>query len=233
MACTEAGEIRLGPLPDEIREALAKLGGQWLEFSPERDALVVRHVDPSGCPAMAAVPCELVRFLDAVPPHLHPEMPGGALVVEGRDGQLMRVSVDRGEIRVQWALQDYARPIAVPAEAALREVDGVRARIDGWVRLPGSDVSGLQTFVDGFEGLYPSGTLQAEAGEGAVLVRFVEVNVGPEELIAALRELAEPFEAVEAELEVGSFVHGSVAADCRIRIRDGAVEVVRPSLWRD
>jgi hypothetical protein len=91
----------------------------------------------------------------------------------------------------------------------------------------------MQAFVDGFEGLYPSGTLETEAGEGTVLVRFVEVNVGPEELIATLREQAEPFGAVEAELEVGSFARGSVAGACRIRIRDGAVEVVRPSLWRD
>jgi hypothetical protein len=233
MHSTDMGEIRLGSLPAETREALTRLRGQWLEFAPEKEALVVRHIDPSGCPAMAAVPCELVRFLDAVPSELHRAIPGGMLYVEGREGQLMRMSVDQGEIRVQWALKDYSRPIPVPVETVLREVDGVKARVDGWVRLPEPSVAGLQAFVDGFEGLYPSGELKAEEEEGAVRVRFVGVNVGPEELLAELRELAQPFEGVEADLDVSSFVHGSVAGHCRLRIRNGQVEAVRPSLWRD
>ncbi len=43
------GSIKFGNLPWDINERLAQFMGNWLEFSSQENALVVRKAEPIGC----------------------------------------------------------------------------------------------------------------------------------------------------------------------------------------
>jgi hypothetical protein len=226
------GKIRFGSLPWDVSERLAQFTGNWLEFAPEENAIIVRHVQPVGCPAMSGVPCELISMIDAVPSGHRESMPGGALYVKDRSGQVLRIVVERGEVRIQWPHLDYAKSTLIPVEA-IEEANPREACIRGWARFSGSPqlAEKLQAFVDRFEGLYPEGDMPSECEQNTVFVKFKDVNVGPKELLSKMKELAETPESLQAELDVSSFAPGSLDSNFRIRVRDGAVEVLRPSLW--
>jgi len=228
------GRIRCGSLPWEVSEHLAALSGNWLEFSPEEDAIVVRHVQPAGCPAMSGVPCELISILDSLPPEHRERMPGGTLFVRDKNGQVLRVLVERGEMRIQWPCVDYLHSTDVPPESVFGEVNPSEARIQGWARFAGSRdrIGDLQAFVDRFEGLYPEGDMPSECEENMVFVRFRDVNVGPRELVAKLMELASEPSSLQAELDVSSFTPGALDRSFRIRIKDGSMQALRPALWK-
>ncbi len=229
------GKIRCGPLPWEVSERLAQLSGNWLEFSPEEDAIVIRHVQPAGCPAMSGVPCELISILDSMPSEHRERMPGGTMFVKDRNGQVLRIVVERGELRIQWPYVDYSHATGVSPESVIEEINPREARVQGWARFAGSPerADQLQAFVDSFEGLYPEGDLPSECEQNTVFVRFREVNVGPGELMAKLRELADVPESLQAELDIGSFAPGAIDQSFRIRIRNGSVEAWRPALWKE
>ena len=38
------GRIDVGELPADVQRRLAALPGEWLEFDPDADAIVVRHI---------------------------------------------------------------------------------------------------------------------------------------------------------------------------------------------
>jgi len=225
------GKVRVGKLPWEVGERLAQFSGNWLEYDPKENAIVVRHAQPGTCPALSGVPCELVTIIDSIPQTHRDSMPGGALFVKDRQGQVVRLFVEHGEVRIQWPHLDYAR--AVPA--AMRNLNASTARVRGWARFAGSSSKAvtLQEFVDRFEGLYPEGDMPSECRSDMVYVEFKDVNVGPEELISKLRDLAEPHESLNAELEVGSFMPGATEHDFRVCIRNGQVQVLRPALWSE
>ena len=229
------GEVRVGELGSEVGEQLLGFKGTWLEYSPEDRAIVVRHVTPEGCPAISAIPCELLSLLDLVPDEQRVAMPGGALFVTDPGGHVLRVRVDRGEVRIQWAREDFSRPMPADRDEVLSLLPAAKARVNGWARFGGSReaIEELRTFVEGFEGLYPSWTLEADLDAGAVDVRFLEVNVGPEELANKLQSLARPPESLEAELRVGSFGDAGAGSGFLVRIHQGRVEMMRPSLWDD
>jgi len=228
------GQIRCGPLPWEVSEHLARLAGNWLEYSPEQSAIVVRHVQPAGCPAMTGVPCELISILDLLPADHREKMPGGTLFVRDKSGLVLRLLVAGGELRVQWPQLDYEHATATAPEAAMGEIHPREARIQGWARFAGSPdrAEELQAFVDRFEGLYPEGDLPTECEQNSVYVRFRDVNVGPGELVNKLKELSDPGESLQAELEVSSFAPGSLDCSFKIRIQDGSVQAIRPALWK-
>ena len=228
------GKIRCGPLPWEVSERLAQISGNWLEFAPDEDAIVVRHAQPAGCPAMSGVPCELITILDALPAEHRARMPGGTMFVRDRSGLVLRLLVQEGELRIQWPQLDYSRATDVAPESVLCEINPSQARIRGWARFAGSPdrAEELQAFVDRFEGLYPEGDMPSECDQNSVFVRFRDVNVGPGELVAKLKELAAAPESLNAELDVSSFVPGSLDRSFRIRIKDGSVQALRPALWK-
>jgi hypothetical protein len=228
------GRIRCGSLPWEVSERLAQLSGNWLEFSPEESAIVVRHVQPVGCPAMSGVPCELISILDSIPSDHREKMPGGTLFVRDRNGQVLRLLVRGGELLIQWPHLDFEHSRPEAPEAVMDGINPREARVRGWARFAGSPerAAELAAFVDRFEGLYPEGDMPSECEQNLVSVRFQDVNVGPRELISKLEALAETRESLEAELDVGSFAPGALDHSFRIRIEKGKVHALRPSLWR-
>lgn len=230
------GEVRLGPLPSETRERLARFRGNWLEFAPEESAVVVRRVQPVGCPALSAVPCELVTILGQIPPEVREAMPGGALYVMGRSNdQPLRLLVERGEVRIQWAHPDYAHAWPVNLESAMGAANPQTARLNGWIRFGGSSAEAgqLQAFLDHFEGLYPEGDVDLNCERGRVQAQFKDVNAGPRELVAKLQEIANPPDSLEAELDVTSFAPGSVDQYFQLIVREGRIQALRPSLWKE
>ena len=228
------GKIRFGPLPWETSERLAQFSGNWLQYAPGENALVARQPQPSGCPAFTAVPCELISLIYSIPSELRDSMPGGCLYIKDRQGDVVRIVVERGEVRVQWPHKDYARPISVSVDAVLKGLDPKTACVKGWARFAGAceRASELLSFVDRFGGLYPEGDLPSECEQNLVYVRFRDVNIGPKELIAKLEELAESHESLQAELDVSSFEPDSTQGGFRIQIRNGQVSAMRPALWK-
>jgi hypothetical protein len=231
--CT--GRIDLGPLSPAATERLALLGGEWLDYSPEERALVVCHVQPGGEPTLSALPAELIAFLDALSPEEREALPGGTLVVRDRAGSVLRLAVSRGEIHVQWPREDWSRGEPVDLDTVLSAVDPASARVSGTVRLsarPGAE-DRLVELVAHFEGLYPEGDLRVERQGETLRAELRDVNVGPEQLLATLRQLADPPESLAGELKVGSFVAHAQDGDFRLTLERGLARAVRPALWRE
>ena len=161
-------------------------------------------------------------------------MPGGCLYIKDRHGDVVRIAVDRGDVRIQWPREDYARPVSIPADAVLKGLNPKTARVKGWARFAAAceRADELHKFVERFGGLYPEGDLPSECEQNLVYVRFRNVNIGPKELIVKLQELAESQESLQAELDVSSFENDSTQGNFRIQIRDGQVLAMRPSLWK-
>lgn len=228
------GRIQLGDLPDSTRERLAGIQGNWLEYSRTDNTIVVRHAQPAGCPALSGVTCELMAMMDLLPHQAREAMPGGVLYLNDRHGGIvLRIMIQKGEVRVQWPHPDYAKAFVVPADQMMSEVLAPEARIRGWARFAGTsdEVRRLQECLDRFEGLYDEGDLSPVVTGRTVFVEFIDVNMGPKELVAKLKEISLPPQSLEAELDVGSFVPDSKTHDFRVRIRHGIVEAFRPSLW--
>ena len=180
-------------------------------------------------------PASSITYLDALAPDRREEAPGGTLLIRDPGGRLLRLVLARGEVRIQWAHEDFTHPVSVPVEKALAGIDPVRARVAGVASFGGGpdQAAKLEAFVHGFEGLYPEGDVEVETGEGRVRARFRGVNVGPRELLGVLRSLADPPASLEADLEVTSFSPGEVDGDLRIRVQRGEAQAERPSLWRE
>jgi hypothetical protein len=229
------GRVRLGPIGADTERRLTGFGGEWLEYSPDEGVLVVRHIQPGGSPAQSAVPAELIAILDSIPPAERDAMPGGTLVVKDRSGVVMRLVVERGEIRVQWPREDWDHAVAVEIDAALRGADPFSARVSGKARFRGPEAkaAAVVDFVEAFEGLYPEGEVLLLAGADAHEITFRSANVGPAQLLAHLRDAADPIDSLEADLDVGSFAPHSIDRDFRLSIRAGKVQALRPALWRE
>jgi hypothetical protein len=229
------GEVALGELGTASRSRLAELAGDWLEFEPRSGRIVVRHVQPGGAPALSAVPAELMAMLDALEPGERERLRGGTFVVRDRDGVLLRLLVEPGEVRIQWPREDWSHAVEIPLAEALASVEPVSARVSGKLRFraqPGAR-SRLVEFVERFEGLYPDGDLQLDREGARVAVELAGLNVGPAELLAKLRELADPVDSLEGELVVGSFSPHALEREFRLRLAGGAARAERPSLWRE
>lgn len=228
------GELFVGELSAATRERLAGLAGEWLELDPRAGKAVVRHVQPGGAPAPAAVPAELIAILEALSP-AERERASGTLLVRDRTGVALRLVVEAGEIHIQWPREDWTHAVAVPLAEALATVEPVSARVTGAVSFaaaPGARAK-LVEFVEGFEGLYPDGELRLDREGPLVAAEFRGINVGPGELLGKLRELAEPPQTLAGELEVGSFVPNALERDFRLSLADGRAVAERPALWRE
>jgi hypothetical protein len=227
------GRVQLAAVPAESARRLAAFAGEWLEYSMEENAIVVRHVQPGGSPALAAVPAELIAMLDLLPGAARGASPGGTLVVRDRAQLALRLNVEAGEIRVQWPREDWAHAEPVGLDEMFRHVEGVSARLSGTIELtaPAGAEQKLTAFLEGYEGLYPEGDFEVRRFGDRLRAELRGFNVGPEELVATLRQLAQPAASLAAELEVGSFAAQAFEKDFRLEIRAGQVRVVRPALW--
>ena len=226
------GSVRLGPLPWDVSERLAAFSGNWLEFSAADNTIKVRKSVPIGCPATTAVSCELITMLECLPAEAREAIPGGEIFVRGPGGRIMRFAVQDGEIHIQWPSEDYSKPISVPPEMVLNTLGASQARINGWARFAGSRTSDIRRFTERFGGLYPEGDMPSECVQNVAYVPFKNVSVDPEELISRLRQLAEPPESLQAEIDVTSSAPKSEDRDFRILVRNGEVTALRPTLWK-
>jgi hypothetical protein len=145
----------------------------------------------------------------------------------------LRLAVERGEIRVQWPQEDWAHAQPVALEEMFRHVESVSARLTGTVELAAAAGAEerITAFLEGFEGLYPEGEVGLRRLGERLRLELRGFNVGPEELVALLRELAQPPASLAAELEVGSFAPQALEKDFRLEIRAGEARALRPALW--
>lgn len=229
------GEVALGELGEESRARLLGFSGEWLEYEARTGRIVVRHIQPGGAPALSAVPAELIAMLEVLTADERERLRGGTLIVGDRTGVLLRLLVEPGEIRIQWPHEDWSHATEMPLAEALALVEPVSARVSGTLRFQAAAGARakLVDFIEGFEGLYPDGDLRLDREGAKVQVELRGVNVGPGELLAQLRELAEPLASLEGDLKVSSFAAHALDRDFRLQLRAGEARAERPALWRE
>jgi len=236
LGCT--GSIELGKLSPETQARLEKIEASWLEFAPETNSLVVRHVQPDDVPAMREIAGELFDFLTALPESERKKIPGGALYYSDEQrGQSVRIKVWQGGfVTVAWAQPDYTRATWEPYRGqSLRLVFDAYQRLNGVVKLQAQKgaVEELQAALERNGGLYPQGEFEAAIVGNNLEVRFFDVNASVLPLIELLKAKAEPAASLEGEIDVSSFRAGDVEDYCRFVLRGGEVWIARPALWID
>ncbi len=235
------GRVDLGELPTDVRARLASIPGEWLEYDPESGAVLVRYVQPTEAPVLAATASELVRILDEIPYDLQTRIPGGDLFVRTEESeQLIRLRVTAGgALHIRWAHPGYdgalQRPYSDGHEIA---IESFEQRLNGSIELGAADpqaaASELQDLADTFEGLYPEGDFRAEAdaSDGTVRVALSEVNLDAVLLIERMQALAEP-RSLRGWLDVSSFEDAAPEHLARVLFKKGEVWVQHPLLWSD
>lgn len=235
--CT--GRIDFGPLPDAVRERLAGLPGDWLEYDVASGHVVLRHTQPSSAPPLPTIAGELVQLLAQVGPDNHAQIPGGDLFVHPEDeSQLVRMRVEEGgTLHVQWAHPAYSGAERRPyAGGEATSVDPEVQRLDGLIHFEAQDgraaADVLQITADDFQGLYPEGDFSAAVdGDGVtVSVRLREVNLDSALLANRLLELANPG-TLEGAMEVSSLSGDQPEEHVRFLFDEGQVWIQRPLLW--
>lgn len=233
------GRIEVGELPAGVQRRLAALPGEWLEFDPEADAIVVRHIQPTSAPSLPTIAGELVRIISEVPGAHHAAIRGGDLFVHTEQAmQLVRLRVEPGgAVHIRWAHPEYAsaqrRPYAKGRELL---VDPRVQRLNGQVRLSAADPAGasrdIEAVADTYEGLYPEGEcrIATDAGTGTVDVALVDVNVDAELLVEQLHRCARPG-TLAGRLEVSSFAGEAPEHYARFVFEGGETFIQRPVLW--
>ena len=132
------GKVVLGRLPEELAKRLSRFSGNWLEFDALENAIVVRHVQPTGCPALSGIPCELISILDLLPGGIRDAIPGGELFIISRETeQLVRLRVERGAVRIQWAHPDYSASQPIALQKAMEDFNPRSGRVNGHARFAG------------------------------------------------------------------------------------------------
>ena len=236
LGCT--GRVELGQLGPETQKRLDKITATWLEFTPESNALVVRHVQPDDLPAMREIAGELFDFLTAIPEQERKKIPGGALYyLDEQTGQSVRIKVWEGAfVTVAWAQPDYSRAKWEPYHAgAMPVVFDAYQRLNGVVKFqaqPGASEE-LQAVIERFSGLYPLGEFEVLQSGNKLDVRFMDVNASVLDLIKILKAKADPAASLEGEIDVSSFRSGDVEDYCRFVLRAGEIWIARPALWAD
>jgi hypothetical protein len=234
------GRVRLGNLPERVRDRLVSLPGEWLEYDPVSNAIIVSHVEPTESPVLETVASELVQILAEVPFDLHEGIEGGVFFVHREEaGQLVRLRVDGGgALHIQWAHPDYAgsarRPYTGRHEIA---IDSWEHRLNGTatfgIAAPATAAERLRDLAAGFEGLYPEGELSVGSkDEGTAELVLRDVNLDAALLVEHLLELAEP-RTLDGGIEVSSF--GEIPPENHVRLTfdAGEVWVQHPLLWAD
>lgn len=235
------GRVDLGELPSDVRAHLASIPGEWLEYDPDSGTALVRHIQPTDAPVLAATASELVRILDEIPYDLQTRIPGGDLFVRTEETeQLVRLRVTAGgALHIRWAHPGYdgalQRPYSDGHEIA---IESFEQRLNGSIELGAADAtaaaSSLQDLADTFEGLYPEGDFRAEAApsDGTVRVALSEVNLDAVLLIERLQGLAEP-RSLRGWLDVSSFEDSAPEHLARVTFKKGEIWIQHPLLWSD
>jgi hypothetical protein len=234
------GQVLLGDLPDGVRQRVAALPGDWLEYDAAMGSIVVRHIQPSAGPCLPTIAGELIRMLSEIPEASRDAIPGGELFVHTeRSAQLVRLRVEAGgAVGIEWAHPDYttARP-QLYTGARLEMVEPRVQRLNGRVAFttaePAHATRRLETVADTYEGLYPEGDLvvTADPARGSVAAEIRDLNLDALLLVETLQELAAPG-SLAGDIEVSSFAAVVPEQQLRFLFKDGMTWVQRPVLWR-
>lgn len=230
------GEVAFGDLPLSVRERLAALPGEWLEYDPERSVVLKRHAQPSAGPDLPVITGELVQLLAVVPTDLHAAMPGGDFYVHTSDTrQFVRLHVQPGGgLQLLWARPEFDDAVVQPYEGrSATALDPYYHRLEGLVTFGGDAEAAKQVLdlADTWEGLYPEGDCVATSENEAVTVRLSDLNLDAHLLIERLQQVAAP-----GSLE-GGFVVTAFGREIRpeeslrVVFQGGQTLVQRPVLW--
>jgi hypothetical protein len=236
LGCT--GRVELGKLSHETQARLDKIPATWLDFSPDSNCLVVRHVQPDDLPAMREITGELFDYLTAIPDTERKQVPGGALYyLDEQSGQSVRIKIWEGAfVTVSWAQPDYSRAKWEPfKEGSTPIVFDAYQRLNGTVRFQAHPGAGdeLRAVIERFAGLYPQGEFEVLQIGPKLDVRFLDVNASVLELIKTLLKITDTASTLEGEIDVSSFRSGDVEDYCRFIMRGGDIWIARPALWAD
>jgi len=235
------GQVALGVLPEAVRQRLAALPGDWLEYDGALGAIVVRHIQPSAGPCLPTIAGELIRMLSEVPEASRDAIPGGDLFVHTeRSAQLVRLRVEAGgRVGIEWAHPDYsaAQPQLYTGgrlEMVEPRVQRLNGRVGFATKDPTRAVRELETLADTYEGLYPEGDLvvTADRARGDVTVDVRDLNLDVLLLVERLQQLAASG-SLAGDIRVSSFAAVVPEQQLRFLFKDGMTWVQRPVLWRD
>jgi hypothetical protein len=232
------GRVVVGSLPADVAQSLEALPGDWLEYDGTAQAIVVRHVQPTGGAIVPTVVSELVRMLALIPYDLQEQLAGGTLLAHTEDeGRLVRITVaPGGGLHVEWAHPDYAGAEKQPFDGHEIKIEGYEQRLNGQLTFRSADpqgaASGVQLFADTFEGLYPEGDFRAAADPelGSVTVTMRDVNLDVRVLIEKLRGMADPG-SITGRVSLASFREAVPEHLLRLVFEGGEAWVQRPLLW--
>lgn len=234
------GRVVLGELPAAVQQRLADLPGEWLEFDPSTESIVVRHIQPSSAPCLPTIAREVVSMLAEIPVAAQEAICGGDLYVHTEtSGQLVRLRIERGgNLQICWAHPDYASSERKLYTGDLRPlVDPTVQRLNGCVLLtsvePENAARELQALADNFEGLYPEGEFVVVTDEtGKVQVWMHDLNLDVQLLVDSLHQLALPG-SLYGRIDVSSFAVAAPEQHARFYFEEGKTWVQRPALWAD
>ena len=233
------GEVALGDLPAEVRDELAALPGEWLEYDSDRSAVVKRHAQPSAGPDLPVITGELVQILAMIPPEHHEAIPGGIFYVHTIDTkQFVRLNVQQGGgLELKWAHPDFAASIKHAYEGRSETaLDPHYHRLDGRVSFKGAQESAaarVLELADTWEGLYPEGECTIIDDATVSTIELKALNLDAHLLIERLQEVAEP-----GTLE-GGFIVTAFGREIRpeeslrVIFDAGKTLVQHPVLWSD
>lgn len=234
------GRIAVGSQSADVAARLARVPGEWLEYDPPSQAIVVRHIQPTSAPSLPTITAELVRMLSEIPVEAHAAIGGGELFIHTEDTpHLVRIRVaSGGGVRLDWAHADFARgrKQAFTDDRQI-PIDAVYCRLTGTVRFGATDAAKaarkLQQTADTFEGLYPEGDFRSQAGAGGdVEVGMRDVNLDARLLIRRINALAQPGSA-EGTVDVSSFDDRRPDDRIRVLFQEGRVWIQEPYFWPD
>ncbi len=235
LGCT--GSIDLGTLSAETQHRLEQLDASWLEFAPESQSVVVRHVQPDDALALREIAGELLEFLSVIAEAERVKVPGGAIYYQDEaSGQSVRLKVwGGGFLTVAWARPDYEHATLVGYHGeAVPVVFEPYQRLNGVVRFENSAVAAevVRATLERSEGLYAQGEYAINVSMHGVEITLRDVNASVLPLVRTLRDVAVPG-SLQGEIDVTSFRAGDLEDYCRFVFRNGEAWLVRPSLWSD
>lgn len=233
------GEVALGDIPEDVRNELAALPGEWLEYDPDRSIVVKRHAQPSSGPDLPVIAGELVQILATVPAELHQAIPGGDFFVHTTDTrQFVRLHVQPGGVlELQWAHPDFASASRSPYRGRSETpLDPYYHRLNGMVKFRAGAPGGAEAVLelaDTWEGLYPAGECKVVTEGEAAKIELLDLNLDAHLLIERLQEVAEEG-SLDGEFVVTAFGREVRPEDSlRVIFEKGETLVQHPVLWPD
>jgi hypothetical protein len=233
------GEVALGSIPDDVREQLAALPGEWLEYDPDRSIVVKRHAQPSSGPDLPVIAGELVQILATIPAELHQAIPGGDFFVHTTDTrQFVRLHVQPGGVlELQWAHPDFAAASRSPYRGRSETpLDPYYHRLNGTVQFrPATEgaAESVLELADTWEGLYPEGECKVVTEGELTSIELRDLNLDAHLLIERLQGVSAEG-SLEGEFVVTAFGREVRPEDSlRVIFDAGETLVQHPVLWPD